>query len=68
MKNVLNVIKKILPDADYETSKDNCGNWDSATHLQIIMEIEETYNIEIPIEAMSKLTSVRAIKDYIDAI
>ena len=68
MKNVLNVIKKILPDANNETTKEVSSNWDSATHLEIIMELEEVYNIEIPIETMPKLISIKAIKDYINAL
>lgn len=61
----LAIIKKALPDADENTTKENSGDWDSVTHLQIIMEIEEAYQLKIPIDDMAKLTSVKLIEEYI---
>lgn len=52
MDKVINLIEKVtntdLKDMDVsQINPDNISEWDSLTHLQLIMLIEEEFNIEI---------------------
>ncbi len=59
---IINTISDILKrQVDENTVKDEIQEWDSLKHLQIIMEIEEQFNVVIPIEDLSKINSVKDI-------
>jgi acyl carrier protein len=47
------------------TSPDNVEKWDSLGHLNLIMELERVFNIHILPEDITKMTSLKAIKDII---
>lgn len=48
-----------------ETSfKDNLGA-DSLDLFELVMALEEEYNVEIPSEDLEKLTTVGAVMDYL---
>ncbi len=55
-KRLEEVIRKVFPiDADTideEWTSDDIPEWDSVGHLDLIMEIERTFNIKIEIEEM----------------
>lgn len=40
-------------------------SWDSLAHVSLMLQIESEYDVEIDEDTMVELTSVRAIKDYI---
>jgi citrate synthase len=41
--------------------------WDSLNHINLMLALEESYGLDIDEDAMIELTSVRAIKDFINA-
>lgn len=60
---VFNVeLESVLDDA----SPDNIDNWDSLGHLNLIIALEEEFNISIPDEEVGNLVSVRLIEIIIN--
>jgi acyl carrier protein len=49
------------------TSADNLTAWDSLGHVNLMMAIEQTFDIYLDVEDFSKLTSVEAILAYLDS-
>ena len=63
-ENVDILLKRILKKKKIDNlSKKNCDEWDSIRQMEIIMELEENYNIQLSQKEISELTSVRKIKE-----
>lgn len=54
--------KEVIPEASFI---DDLGA-DSLDTVELVMALEEEFNIEIPDEAAEKITTVQAAVDYID--
>ena len=54
---------KIVPDASFV---DDLGA-DSLDTVELIMQLEEEFGIEIPDEDAEKMTNVKSVVDYIEA-
>ncbi len=54
---------KIVPDASFV---DDLGA-DSLDTVELIMQLEEEFGIEIPDEDAEKMTTVKSVVDYIEA-
>jgi citrate synthase len=39
--------------------------WDSLSHVNLMLRLEDAYGIEIDEDTMIELTSVRAIRDFV---
>ncbi len=64
---IVEIISSVLQtEVNVKTSQENESRWDSLKHIQLIMELEERLGIEIPIEIVPDLTSIRSIVEYID--
>lgn len=50
-------------DSDDETIE----GWDSASHVEIIVALEDEFGIEIEVEAIARLGNVRKIVAYLDS-
>ena len=48
-----------------DTTRESLSSWDSLAHLQIISEIEDTFSVMIPFEAVSKISSIRDFEAYL---
>lgn len=59
------LVEKLKTPVELVTDKDECGAWDSVTHLEIIMELEQAFNVRIPLEDMPKLTSGKEIVEWL---
>ena len=47
----------LTEDTEYEVFE----KWDSLMHMRIVMEIEEKYDVEIPIE---EIPTIKKLKDF----
>ena len=54
---------KIVPDASFV----NDLGADSLDTVELIMQLEEEFGIEIPDEDAEKMTTVKSVVDYIEA-
>ncbi|MDR2162838.1 MAG: acyl carrier protein [Clostridiales Family XIII bacterium] len=51
-----------------ETSGDDLKEWDSVSHIQLIFEIEEAFDVQFDSDDIPELTSVGAIADKIETL
>ena len=49
-----------------ESSQDSIRNWDSIKHLDLIISLEEEFNIIFPVEEIGHLVSFKLIKIIIE--
>jgi acyl carrier protein len=45
-----------------ESSMDNLNNWDSLRHMNLVLALEEEFNVWIPDEDAGNITSFKLIK------
>lgn len=48
-----------------DTEKDECEQWDSASNLILLSELEDEMDIEIPIEEVDKIQCLRDFLKFI---
>lgn len=61
--NVMSAIFDIeVSDLNESSSNDNIGNWDSIRHLNLILSLEEEFNITIPDEETGNLINYKLIE------
>lgn len=51
---------------DMNTTMETLDEWESVSHIQLIFEIEENFNIEFEAEVIADLTSIKKIVDYVE--
>jgi len=65
---VLITISNVLKaEVDENTMKIDVPSWDSLKHIQLIMEVEEKFGVEIPIERVPEIDSVSILLKLIEA-
>ena len=65
---VLKTIGDVLKaEIDEYTMKIDVPSWDSLKHIQLIMEVEEKFGVEIPIERVPEIDSVSVLLKLIEA-
>ncbi len=65
---VLKIIADVLKaEIDENTMKIDVPSWDSLKHIQLIMEVEEKFGVEIPIEKVPDIDSVSILLKLIEA-
>ena len=47
------------------TARDEFVKWDSLMHLRLVMEIEENYGVEIPIDEVPNIVTLSDFYQYI---
>jgi acyl carrier protein len=51
-----------------DLSYGSISGWDSMTHIDLMLALEEAYGVEIDAEKMLELTSVGAIRRYVSQL
>lgn len=64
LSDILGVPAGVIND---ETSPDVVPNWDSVMVLNLVLALEEAYQISLSPEEMLEMTSVRSIKELLEA-
>ena len=49
-----------------DTTKDDLEDWDSLMQLRLVGEISDYFNVEIPIDEVASIESLRDFYKYID--
>jgi acyl carrier protein len=63
LKQILaNVFETEIENINNDTSQDTLDNWDSIHHLNLILALEEAYNIQLSDEEVVQLLSFQLIK------
>lgn len=71
MKDFIKFIAGVM-EADPETLNEDTAygtidKWDSLMHMRLVMEIEEEYDVEIPIEDIPNIKTIKDFYKYIEA-
>lgn len=66
IQQVIATTLKVPPDKiTRETSEKDLAAWDSIAHINLLMGLEEAFDLFIEVEDFAKLTSVAAIVEYL---
>ena len=66
-EKVIEIMKDVLETEDISliTSQENCENWNSLRHLNLVSELEEAFNMEFEPEEIADMHSVNSIIDIV---
>ena len=68
IKKVMALVFEIdLLDINHESSPNSINNWDSLRHMNLIVALEEEFNIEFEDEEISKLMNFKQIFEVVSA-
>ncbi|MBQ8692598.1 MAG: acyl carrier protein [Synergistaceae bacterium] len=71
MQDFINFIAEVMEVDPSELTEDTAygtiEKWDSLMHMRMVMEIEDEYGVEIPIEAIPNIKSLKDFYKYIKA-
>ena len=63
-EEIMDVMRAVLKtDVDENTSQNNCEKWDSMNHLNLVIELEDTFEVEL--NEISLMKSFSDIKNII---
>ena len=63
LKEIMAVVFEVLPEEiTNETSADNLDNWDSIRHLNLVVSLEEEFDIEFDDEEIINLLNYEIVK------
>ena len=66
IQNVIASTLKVTPDEiTRETSDKDLVAWDSLAHVNLMMGLEQTFDLFLEVEDFTQLTSVPAILEYL---
>jgi acyl carrier protein len=66
-KIVADIMEVKTSEIKDESGPDNIDNWDSLTHVKLVMDIEKEFKIQIsPEEGIENFNSYKEIKDFIN--
>ncbi len=64
LKTIADVLKAEINE---NTMKIDVPSWDSLKHIQLIMEVEEEFGVEIPIEKVPDIDSISVLLGLVGA-
>lgn len=66
-EKVIEIMKDVLEteDISLNTSQENCENWNSLRHLNLVSELEEAFDMEFEPEEIADMHSVHSIIEII---
>lgn len=65
-EEIMDVMRAVLKtDVDENTSQSNCEKWDSMNHLNLVIELEDTFEVELEPNEISLMKSFSDIKNII---
>ena len=66
LKRIMSNVFQISPDEiDENISTETLENWDSLQHLNLILAIEQGFNVSLATEDVVKMTSLKAIEEVL---
>ena len=68
LQTIMATVLKLPPDAISEqTTMEGLENWDSLGHVQIMVAVEQAFDLYLDVEDFAELVSVGAILRYLDS-
>lgn len=68
-EKIIEIMKKVFNTAGISTSTDqnNCEKWDSLHHLNLIVELENEFDVEFEPEEISEMRSFSSVRNAIES-
>ena len=68
-EKVLGIMTNVLEteDISMDTSQNNCENWNSLRHLNLVSELEDEFDVEFEPEEIAEMISVGKILETIQS-
>ena len=65
-KKIINIVSRVFEtEVNENTDQKNCAAWDSLRHLNLIIELEDEFNISFEPEEIAQLKSIALIEQLI---
>ena len=66
-EKVFKILKDVLEmdEVSMNTSQDNCENWNSLRHLNLVSELEDEFGVEFEPEEIAEMHSVNSIIEIV---
>ncbi len=68
MQDFLNFVARVMQVSSSQLSENTrykeFKKWDSLMHMRLVMEIEEEYEVEIPIDEVPKIKTLKDFYQY----
>lgn len=59
----------VAPEAvTRDTAREGCPGWDSLGHLNLMLALEDTFQLTLSVDEIGRLSSVAAILDHLQAV
>lgn len=62
---IADTLKVPVAKITLQTRDEDLAAWDSLGHVNLMMAVEQTFDVEMDVEDFPTLTSVQAITDYL---
>ena len=64
---ILDIMKEVLETSSLDStcSQSNCPNWDSLHHLNLVMALEEAFDIEFEPEEIAQMKDFNNVKEFV---
>ena len=49
-----------------QSTAENTNGWDSLAHVNLMIALEQTFDISLDVEDFAKLNSIQSITDFVD--
>lgn len=68
-ERILGVMRNVLQteNIDENTNQCNCEKWDSLHHLNLIVELEDEFDVEFEPEEIAEMKSFDAVKRMLES-
>jgi acyl carrier protein len=63
---VAGTLKRPISEITAETSQKTVSSWDSLRHIELVMAIEEAFNVAFPPAEVATMTSMAAIRRLLE--
>ncbi len=67
LQDVFNETFDDCPTLTLETTKEDIDSWDSINHLNLILELEDRFDVELTTEEIESLDTVQKIMDVLQS-
>lgn len=66
-EKILNIMKSVfgVDDIDFTVSQENCEQWDSLAQLNLVVELEDAFDITFEPEEIGEMKSFSVILEFV---
>lgn len=65
-KKIINIVSRVFEtEVNENTDQKNCAAWDSLRHLNLIIELEDEFNISFEPEEIAQMKSIKKIEELL---